>query len=115
MPYLNIKTSHEIPQNDVDNLIKDASKLCAGTLGKSEDYMMVSLETMRGMVFGGNNEPAAFLELNSIGLPDGSQQQLSASLCKLVSEKLNVSAGRIYINFDDIERRNWGWNGRTFG
>ena len=40
---------------------------------------------------------------------------ISAALCGLLEERLGVSADRIYISFDDVPARLWGWNGSTFG
>ena len=114
MPYLNLKTNGVDEAFDAGRICADASKICAEALGKSEEYMMVSLESVRDMSFGGSTGPAIFVELRSIGLPEGSQAVLSSELCNLLSERLDVPQSRIYLNFVDISRENWGWNGKTF-
>ncbi len=114
MPYLNILTNQTLEATESEILLQAISKICAVTLGKPEEFMMVSLEESQPLMMGGNSAAAAFLDLRSIGLPEGAQKELSAKLCHLMGESMNLSADRIYINFQNIERENWGWNGRTF-
>ena len=46
----------------------------AKALSKPESYVMVDLEVYESLMFAGNQEPAAYLELKSIGLPSGSDE-----------------------------------------
>jgi phenylpyruvate tautomerase PptA (4-oxalocrotonate tautomerase family) len=66
------------------------------------------------MLFGGEDTALAYLQLKSIGLPESSTASLSAVLCELVSDHLGVAADRTYIEFQDVPRSLWGWNGATF-
>ena len=66
------------------------------------------------MLFAGSNEPLAYLELKSIGLPADKTTQFSATLCDLISTTLSIQSDRIYIEFSDAPRHLWGWNGKTF-
>jgi hypothetical protein len=75
---------------------------------------MVSLETEQSMLFAGDDAPCAYLELKSIGLPEGRTAELSASLCKFIHGELDIPQERIYIEFANAARHMWGWNGATF-
>jgi len=114
MPYLKIQTNQTIGDDKTLEFIKSASKLVAKDLGKSESYVMVTLEPPVPMVFAGSDEPAVFMELKSIGLPESRTPQLSASLCQLVNEELDVPSNRVYIEFQDAPRKMWGWDSGTF-
>ncbi len=114
MPLLKIQTNKVIDETLRKNLIEDASACVAGLLGKPERYVMVSLEHNPGMLFGGSDEPLAYLELKSIGLPESQTRELSSSLCSLLNKALDLPADRIYIEFADAPRHMWGWNGGTF-
>lgn len=114
MPLLRIQTNATVPEDKRDALLKKASRTVAQQLGKPENYMMVSLETGRPMMFAGTSEPAAFMELRAIGLPAGKTGQLSALLCDLAKTELGVPKERVYINFADVPANLWGWNGETF-
>ena len=76
MPLLKIQTNINVPEGKRDALLKKASCTVAQQLGKPEQYMMVSLETERPMVFAGTSEPAAFMDLRAIGLPAEKTGQL---------------------------------------
>jgi len=114
MPLLKIQTNTSPDTLDRGKLVQNASALVAGMLGKPEQYVMVSLEHNDAMLFGGSNEPLAYLELKSIGLPESKTADLSARLAALIHDELQVPASRIYIEFADAARHMWGWNGATF-
>lgn len=112
MPYLKIQTNNSAKNKE--ELIKKASKLVAEQLEKSEKYVMIALEPDFEMSFAGSSEPAAFLQLKSIGLPEAKTKKISSVLCDFINEELNIPEERIYIEFVDVKRTFWGWNGSTF-
>ena len=114
MPYLKIQTNQKIDPTTGSNLLSGASKLVAAELGKPESYVMVALETETPMLFAGSDAPLAYLELKSIGLPEGKTAKLSAALSSLMAETLGVSQERVYIEFANAKGVMWGWNGATF-
>jgi phenylpyruvate tautomerase len=114
MPYLKITTSKSIDAERKHKLLTAASKMVATELGKPEQYMMVSVESQVSMLFGGTEEPCAFLELRGLGLPESKTGKLSELLCGLVESHTGVRRDRVYINFADIKPKLWGWNSKTF-
>ena len=115
MPYLRIQTNRSVEPEAGAVLMSRASSLLSAQLGKSESYIMVSIEDEAPMIFAGNPEPLAYLELKSIGLPDDLTPALAEALCTLLGEELGIPSDRIYIEFANAERHLWGWNGRTLG
>jgi len=114
VPYLTLQMNQEIDPATAQQLIKQASSLVASELGKPEQYVMVALPAPIPMLFAGSDEPTAYLELKSIGLPESSTRELSRALCQLVEDHTQISKQRIYIEFADAPRAMWGWNGATF-
>ena len=114
MPFLRIQTNHPLNEADARSLASSSSALVAEQLGKPERYVMTSVENNPAMQFAGSNEPLAYLELKSIGLPESITADLSRALCELVSSATGVAPERIYIEFADAPRKMWGWNGGTF-
>ena len=114
MPYLLIRTSAGDNSTDNTTLLGEASRLIAGQLGKPERYVMVSLEAGVPMLFGGSAEPAVYMELKSIGLPESRTAELSAALAQFATTHLGIPAERVYIEFADAARHMWGFNGGTF-
>ena len=112
MPYLKIQTNIRI--KDKIEIMQEATALLSTILGKPKQYIMVALEPASAMVFAGTDEPLAFLELKSIGLPENETAALSAEICEFIQKSLGISKERIYIEFSDVKRHLFGWNGKTF-
>jgi len=113
MPYLAIRTNQSV-EGQKEPLLRKASALITRETGKSEDYVMVSLESSATMLFGGSNEPLAYLELKSLDLPGQKIPALSQALCAFLERETGIPKERIYIEFSSAERSMWGWNGTTF-
>ncbi len=88
MPLLKIQTNVTVAADAGQALVAEASSAVAALLGKPERYVMVALEPAATMAFAGDSSPLAYLEMKSVGLPQGSTSALSKAL--------------------------WGWNGGTF-
>lgn len=114
MPYLKIETNLTLDQQTAHLLSGSASRHVADALGKPERYVMVNLQSGQAMSLAGSDASLAYLELKSIGLPEGATKELSAGLCQLIHDRLGIPPDRIYIEFSNAARHLWGWNGSTF-
>ncbi len=112
MPLLEI-TTNTVIDSSLD-IAEKASKLTADLLGKPESYVMVKIEDNQSLLFAGNNAPAAYIKLKSLGLPEDKTAEYSSSLCSFINTELNIESTRIYIEFTNPERHLWGWNNGTF-
>ena len=115
MPYLKIQTNVPVENSVKPDILRAASRLASKELGKSESYVMVQLLTGQDLIFSGNNDPAAFVELKSLGLPEAKAARLSSMICSLLKESLNIDPRRVYIEMSDHPANLWGWNGETLG
>ena len=111
MPYLKINTSQEIKSESV---ISEISSYMAELLNKPERVMMVSLSTNIPMIFAGQSTPTAFVQLKSIGLTAEQSKEIAPKMNTFFGSVLNVSEDRIYIDFQDIDRKMFAFNGKTF-
>lgn len=114
MPYLNIQTNLPLTEKAEDAILRSASSVLARELDKPESYVMIALEPDTPMFFAGTDDPAAFLELKSIGLPTGKTRKLSEALSKLLHDHLGIANDRVYVTFHDLEGDKWGWKGDVF-
>ncbi|MFB6317471.1 phenylpyruvate tautomerase MIF-related protein [Saccharicrinis sp. FJH54] len=113
MPYFRIATNtKELP--DRNTFLKECSAFIAGLLNKSEKYVMIELNTDSSMIFGSKTDALAYIELKSIGLPADQTKDFSEKICDFITKHFNIDRSRIYIEFSDVERHKWGWNGSTF-
>ena len=113
MPSLSITTNASLAADSEATLAAAASKSLAAGLGKPEAYVMVSVQPRTTLRFAGSEEPAAFLDLKSIGLP-GKLDALAAALTELVGEHCRVAGNRIFITFANVSPAHWAHDGSTF-
>ena len=114
MPYFSIETNQAMDQAENQQLLKKTSAFIADLLGKPESYVMVSIQPSTPLVFGGSDAPAAFVRLKSIGLPVDRCPELSEKICSMIEQELGVPQDRVFIDFKDLARNLFGWNGKTF-
>lgn len=114
MPYLIIQTNLPLGKKAVRAIVKNASTLVAEQLEKPESFVMIALQPDTPMLFAGSDDPVAFLELKSVGLPARKTKDLSESLCQLIEGHLGIPRDRVYVKFIDVKGAMWGWKGDTF-
>jgi phenylpyruvate tautomerase len=115
MPYLSILTNARVPDVRHSELLAVASRVVASQLSKPENYVMVSIAPGERLVFASSEEPAAFLELRSIGLPDAKRGSLCTELTDLIAEFFGIARDRIFLVMVDVDAKLWGHDGKTFG
>ncbi len=113
MPYFSIDTNQPLENASTQEIMKKASALIAGLLGKPESVVMVSIKPGTPMTFAGTDDPTAFAGLKSIGLATDRCPELSEKICGFIEQELGVSKGRIFIDFKNLEGKLFGWDGRT--
>jgi phenylpyruvate tautomerase PptA (4-oxalocrotonate tautomerase family) len=115
MPLLKLDTTVALSDDKRKALLASLSKIMAETIGKPEQYVMVTIGSA-AILMSGKPGDAAFVDVRSIGGLSGDvNRQLSQKVCRLLNESLRVPQDRIYLNFTDVEAGNWGWKGNTFG
>jgi len=114
MPYLKVQTNKNFSSRKQQDFLKECSTLISFELGKPEKYVMTAFEPKVEMTLGGMNDPSIFLQLKSIGLPDTKTKDLSNKFACLAEEKLKIPKDRVYVEFMDVPRGFWGWNGILF-
>ena len=115
MPLLKLETTVALSKEKEKALLASLSKIVAGTIGKPEDYVMVTVAPATVLMSGKSGE-AAFVDIRSIGgLNDEGNRILSQKVCETLNELLAIPPNRVYLNFSDVAAGDWGWKGSTFG
>jgi phenylpyruvate tautomerase PptA (4-oxalocrotonate tautomerase family) len=115
MPLLKLETTVAISDEKRKALLASLSKTVSATIGKPEQYVMITAG-QAAIVISGKPGDAAFVDVRSIGgLSDDVNRKLSEQVCKLLNDSLGIPPDRVYLNFADVDAGNWGWNGNTFG
>lgn len=114
MPFIKVETNKTIEAAQAADTTKALSALAAELLGKPESYVLAIFEGGKAMTFGGTDEAAAYVTLDSIALPEDLTPDLSHAVCSFLESALDIPSDRIYIAFGDIKRHLFGWDGKTF-
>ena len=115
MPLLKLETTVALPDEKRHALLTSLSKLVADTIGKPEEYVMVTVSAA-SVLMSGKTGHCCFVDIRSIGgLSADVNRKLSQKVCRILNETMGVSPNRVYLNFTDVPATNWGWNGNTFG
>jgi phenylpyruvate tautomerase len=115
MPLLKLETSVALNDEKKKTVLAALSKSVADTIGKPEQYVMVT-NSQSAILMSGKAGDAAFVDIRSIGgLSGDTNRRLSQQICKLLKDSLGIAPDRVYLNFTEVEPDNWGWNGSTFG
>lgn len=113
MPFIDSKVSVPIHEEQEKELKSRLGQAIALIPGKSESWLMTGFEDNYHLYFrGDNSQPTAFIEVKVFGREDRSAfDALTAEICKIFGEVLNIAPDHIYIKYEAVA--NWGWNGRN--
>jgi phenylpyruvate tautomerase PptA (4-oxalocrotonate tautomerase family) len=115
MPLLQLQTSVELTDDQRRELLPALAKIVAESIGKPEQYVMVTVSAAAVLMAGGGG-PAAFADVRSIGGLNGRvNKQIAQKVCALLEQRLGIAPGRVYLNFTDVAAAHWGWQSGTFG
>lgn len=113
MPFINAKFSDTVtPEKEIE--IKSALGEAITLLGKPERYLMAEIEDNRRLYFGGrNDQPIAYFDVSLLhSAPRQSYEKLTARLCEIAKEYMNVDGSNVYVKFEETE--NWGYDSFMF-
>ena len=113
MPFINAKFSDTVtPEKEIE--IKSALGEAITLLGKPARYLMVEIEDNRRLYFGGrNDQPIAYFDVSLLhSAPRQSYEKLTARLCEIAKEYMNVDGSNVYVKFEETE--NWGYDSFMF-
>lgn len=113
MPYINTTTSVRITAEKAQSIKEKFGKAITAFPGKSESHLMLSFNDEKIMYFGGSDAPCAIAEVSLFGAVNAeASNRMTALVCDILSEELEIPPDRIYVKYDGI--KNWGWNGSNF-
>lgn len=115
MPCIQVKTNVKVGEPEavkIKTVLGDAISLMPG---KSEDWLMVSIEDQCQMYFGGKSEkPIAMVEVKILGtvVDKTGAEGMTGEITGLLGDTLGISPDHIYIKYEASP--DWGWNGANF-
>lgn len=114
MPFIQTKTTKTLTKEQRIRLKEAYGRAIELLPGKTEKWLMLAFEDGVHMAFHGDAQSdMAFLEVSLVGsAPDEAYDALTARLCELIGEVLDIAPDMIYIKYEECSH--WGWNGINF-
>lgn len=114
MPCIQIKTNLEIKAPQEQEIKSQLGHAISLIPGKSEQWLMITLEPGRTIYFQGEKEfPAAFVDVSVYGSSTReAYRALTRAITDILQAELGIQASRIYVKYTECEH--WGWNGENF-
>lgn len=114
MPFINSKVNTSLTEDEKERLKTRLGQAITLIPGKSESWLMVGFEEKCSLYFKGKNDGRlAFVEVKIFGKAnDSSYDKLTAALCRIYQEILQIEPDHVYITYEEVEH--WGWNGSNF-
>ncbi len=116
MPFLDLTANTSANPKVRQKLLDDVVDLAVKHLGKPKEVTMARLTTDAAMSYAGTGEPAVYVAIRAIGLPDvAARKALVGGIAALCDEVLDVRPGRTFVVFEDVPADRWGAGGTIVG
>ena len=108
MPFIRNTVSKEITKDEARALKEALGKSISLVSGKSECYLMLSIEGGVTMAYQGDMDtPAAMVEVQLLGAADEKElDNLTAAITEAYERILGIDGARVYVNY--LEYTHWG-------
>ena len=113
MPYIKTTTNVSVPADKEQIIKQKLGKAIEIIPGKSERWLMISIEPDVKMYFHGDNGKMAFVEVSIFGRASAQNYQaLTSEITKILGDELGIEPDYVYVKYE--ESSYWGWNGSNF-
>jgi len=113
MPHVEVKTNLKISKDTETSLKSALAESISLIPGKSERWLMISLQPETPMYFAGSDAPCALFQVQVFGsLTRRDCDLVTSSLTENAVSILGIPASRVYVKYEECS--NWGWNGSNF-
>lgn len=112
MPFIRTEVNLPIPPEKKKAIVRQFGQAISLLPGKSESYLMLSIQENASLSFAGSDEPAAICEVKVFGpLSSPACSNLTAALTECLCSELGLPASRVYVAYFSTDE--WGWNGSS--
>jgi len=109
MPYVNANLTQKLTPKEAELLKSEIGKII-GLIGKSEQHLMVDIESGKTIYFKGKPENCAYVDVRIYGSCDFDRKnKFIGALSEVVEKVAGVKKDNVFVSF--LEFTNWGMNG----
>ena len=114
MPYINLKTTKKLTEENCEKVKAAFGKAIECFPGKSEAYLMVGIEDGAKLWFRGDaTQDSAIVDVELLGSVNPSaSEDMTVAVCEILEKELNIAPDRVYVKYKGYTE--WGWNKANF-
>ena len=114
MPYIKLTTSAKVAPQTAESIKAAFGKAIENFPGKSEQWLMVSVQDCVPMWFRGDNSAdTAMVDVELLGaVNSAASSKMTADVCAILEKHLGIAPDRVYVKYTGYS--DWGWNGNNF-
>ncbi len=112
MPFIDSKVTISLAPEQKDELKIQLGRAIS-LLGKPESFLMIGFDDNYDLYMGGTKlDMGAYIAVSMFGNSSSSAyENMTAELCRIFEDVLNIPPQNIYITYSPIEH--WGWSGHN--
>lgn len=113
MPFIDSRITVSVSKEKKEK-IKARMGQAITTLHKSENYLMVGIESDYDLWLAGKKlEKGAYVSVSLFGSASPEDyDKMTEIICKILNEELGIEGSSVYVTYHPVA--DWGWNGRNF-
>ena len=114
MPFISTKTNESVDKEKEIQIKEKLGQAIALLPGKSENWLMLSIEGDVPMYFrGDDSEPVAFVDVKVYGGASSyAYGKMTKELTAILGDILGIAPDHVYVCY--MATNDWGWNGNNF-
>lgn len=113
MPFISIKTNHQLTLRQENEITAQLGKLITILPNKKEENLMINLIDDQIMYFKGQDIPCVMVEVQLYKTIDFKyKKEFTEKVMEMIKETTNIESSNVYLNF--LEYENWGKQGSLF-
>ena len=113
MPFINVKTNAKVSADLAEQIKSKLGSAITAIPGKSEDWLMVGIESEYDLWFKGEDAPAAMVEVSIYGSASSNALvTLTSHITGILTDNIGIPSDRVYVKYTSTNQ--WGWNGSNF-
>lgn len=114
MPYIDLKTTKSLTNENCEALKAAFGKAIEVFPGKTEAWLMVGIEGDKKLWFKGDaSKDSAVVCVDLLGeVNSTASEKMTGVICEILENEIGVSPDRVYVKYTGF--RQWGWNGGNF-
>lgn len=115
MSCIQIKTNVKTDAKAAENIKQTLGQAISNFPGRSEQWLLVSIQDDCTMFFGGQGEkPVAMVEVDILGssIDKAGSVKITEKVTETLNQNLGIAPDDMYIRYRASE--DWGWNGTNF-